>query len=295
MSPSHELSARDAPGSRARASLSVAVAAISWGCWSLFLRPAGLPASVTGALVFAVVGVVTLPLVRWDGPARWDRRSAALLLANAACDAVNVLAFFGALAVTTVGVAVLTHYLAPLLVALLAPLVDRERIRGARISALAALVGLTLVLQPWAAPAAGAWAGAALGAVSAVAYAGNVFIVRRLGLAVGPARAVSFHSLLAALMLAPFADLHALEAAPARALGLVALGGVLPGALGGWLYVSGLRRIGATLGAMLSFLEPIVAVAVGWLAWGERLGPLAIVGAVVVVASGAAVTLRSSR
>mgnify|MGYP000968521325 CR=1 FL=1 len=45
-----------------------------------------------------------------------------LLVANALFDALNVLTFFGAMSTTTVAIAVLTHYLAPILVALLNPL-----------------------------------------------------------------------------------------------------------------------------------------------------------------------------
>ena len=136
-----------------RATLMVALAASSWGCWSLFLRPTGLSAWETTPLLFLVSGLVLLPFVKLDPiKPRLDRTSFKLIVANTLFDAVNVLTFFAAMTVTTVGVAVLTHYLAPLLVAVAAPWVDRERVRGSLIAALVATLGLALVLRPWQVP-----------------------------------------------------------------------------------------------------------------------------------------------
>src|SRR5678815_2603652 len=95
---------------------------------------------------------------------------------NTACDAVNVLAFFGAMTTTTVAIAVLTHYAAPILIALAAPRVEGTRTRGALPAALVALGGLVIVLEPWRSGSDGALLGAALGLTSAVAYMGNVFV-----------------------------------------------------------------------------------------------------------------------
>src|SRR6185503_10283652 len=96
----------------------VTLAAASWGTWSLFLRPTGLPAYVTGFLLFAIMSVVSFPLTLREPRAQWDRRTVALLVANAFTDATNVITFFAAMQYTTVAIAVLTHYLAPILIAL---------------------------------------------------------------------------------------------------------------------------------------------------------------------------------
>ena len=116
----------------------------------------------------------------------------------------DVITFFAAIRITTVAVAVLTHYLAPIIIALLAERIDGTATPGARPAAVVALAGLTLILEPWRAPAAGALAGAALGTISAFCYAGNVFVVRRLAARVGSARQVAYHSAIAAVVLLPF-------------------------------------------------------------------------------------------
>jgi DME family drug/metabolite transporter len=266
-----------------RAALTVALAAASWGTWSVFLRPAELPAATAGALVLVVMGVAMLPAALRARPITWDRATVGLLLANAALDAANVLTFFAAMQTTTVAVAVLTHYLAPVLVALAAPWIDRQRVPGAIAASAVAVVGLTLVLEPWARAAAPL--GALLGLASAFAYAGNVFVVRRLSVRIGAARAISYHAFLAAALMAPFA----LVAGGAPTVGGVAwltLGAILTGALAGAAFVWGLGVIGSARAAVLTYFEPLVAVAVGALVWREPLGQFAAIGAALVIASG---------
>lgn len=263
----------------------VALAAASWGTWSLFLRPTGLPATVTSPLVFAVMAVVTFPLSLRERTPRWDRATLALLAGNTLLDALNVLAFFAAMTLTSVAIAVVTHYLAPILVALLAPRLDGTSTRHARSAAVVALAGLITMLEPWRDVGQGAVLGAALGTLSALCYAGNVFVVRRLAARVGPARAVSYHSGLAALVTLPLAA-SGLATVSGGQLALLAAGAASIGALSGVVFVIGLGRIGSARAAVLTFAEPVVAVAVGALAWGEPLRPLAALGGGLVLAAG---------
>jgi drug/metabolite transporter (DMT)-like permease len=265
--------------------LLVLVAASSWGTWSLFLRPSGLPANVTTPILFAVMGIVTLPFALREERAKWDRTTVLLLLGNAVCDTINVIAFFAALRYTTVAIAVLTHYAAPILVALGAPKIAGTRPQGTRAAALVALAGLAIVLEPWHAVDDGAVTGALLGLVSAVGYAGNVFIVRRLAARIGPVRVMSYHSLIAAAVLLPFA-VGDLVTVSAPDLAIVVAGALTVGACSGVAFVAGLQRIGSARAAVLAFAEPLVAVAVGALWWHEPLHPLAAVGGGLVVAAG---------
>jgi DME family drug/metabolite transporter len=264
--------------------LLVAGAASSWGLWSLFLRPTGLPGAVTGPLMFAMMGLVALPWALRAPPVRWDRATVLLLLAYGGFDALNVVAFFSAMDRTTVAVAVLTHYLAPVFIALAAPRIDHQEVPGAVVSAVVATAGLTLVLEPWRG-AAGVWVGGGLGAISALAYMGNVFVVSRLTVRIGPARAVSYHSLVAAAVLIPLAG-EAWRAVEVADLIRVTAGAWTIGAVSTVAFVVGLTAIGSARAAVLTFCEPLVAVAIGVLVWHEPLGPLAAVGALLIVGAG---------
>ncbi|HEY4176888.1 MAG TPA: DMT family transporter [Kofleriaceae bacterium] len=275
----------------------VAAAAASWGTWSLFLRPAGLPVGVTTPLLFAVMALVALPGVLRTKPVTWNRRIVGLLVLNALFDAGNIVTFFGAIAKTTVAIAVLTHYAAPIFITLIAPYIDREadgRLRaptpGARPAAAVALVGLVIIMAPWSEPVHGAFAGGALGLASAVCYCGNSFCVRRLAETIGAPRQMTYHSAIAVALTLPLLALAPLHQVTMHGILIVTAGSVTIGAISGMVYAIGLVRIGAARSAVLTFAEPIVAVIVGVLAWGEAVAPSALVGGALVLGAGIWVT-----
>jgi drug/metabolite transporter (DMT)-like permease len=263
----------------------VALAAASWGTWSLFLRPTGLPPTVSSPIVLAVMGLAALPFALRGPRVRWDRGAVALVVANAAFDALNLITFFAAIAHTTVAIAVLSHYVAPILIALAAPRIDRVPSPGAVPAACVALAGLVIVLEPWGTPAHGAALGSALGVMSAVCYAGNLFVVRRLALRIGAVKAMAYHALLAAIVLAPLAVVDA-AAITGPDLALIAAGGATIGATSGVVFAIGLTRIGSARAAVLTFAEPLVAVLVGALVWDEPLHAVAIGGGALVLGAG---------
>jgi drug/metabolite transporter (DMT)-like permease len=270
----------------------VTIAAASWGTWSLFLRPTRLPATVTAPIIFLVIGVVTLPAALRAPRAAWDRATVGLVAANAAFAALNIVTFFSAMQLTTLEIAVLTHYLGPIVIALAAPRIDGVVTPGSRLAAGVALTGLVMILEPWHAPADGALLGAALGAASAVCSAGSVFTARRLAARIGATRALSCHALLAAAALAPLAAGH-LDALTLPRLGLLAIGAVTIGAASGVAFTVGLIRIGSARAAVLTFIEPLVAVAVGAVVWREPLSPLAALGGALVLGAGIEVARKA--
>lgn len=270
----------------------VFLAACSWGTYSLFLRPTGQPATAIAPILFAVMGLVTLPLALRGPRVTWDRATVLLLVGNTLFDALNVITYFAAIQHTTVAIAVLTHYLAPILIALAAPRIEGVSARGTKPAAVVALAGLVIVLEPWHA-ASGIGLGALFGVLSAFCYAGNTFVVRRLAQRLGATRAMSYHSLLAAVVMAP---LLVLDHPPfdGEALGLIVVAAVTIGAISGVVFVHGLTLIGSARAAVLTYAEPLVGVAVGALWWNEPLSPLAALGGLLVLASGLYV-VRASR
>jgi DME family drug/metabolite transporter len=277
--------------SRATGVIGVLVAAASWGAWSLFLRPTGLPGVVTAPLLLFGVCLASLPLVARD-PVRpvWDRVTVLWLFAYAACNATNVMTFFSAMSTTSLAVAVLTHSLAPVLVAVAAPFVDGTRAPRAVPAALLAVAGLVLVLAPWRAEArtGDVALGTALGLTSAIAYATCVFLLGKLMPRIGAARAMGYHSGIAALLLIPFAGARIFEV---EASDLVPLASavVLPGVIAGLAFMHGLKVLGPARTAVLALFEPVVACTIGWAVFGEPLGALAVLGGGMVVGAGAMV------
>jgi drug/metabolite transporter (DMT)-like permease len=236
--------------------------------------------------------VVTLPAALRAPRVAWDRATLGLVVAYAAFDGLNCGAYFAALRITTIEIAVLTHYLAPILVALAAPRIDGVVTPGAGVAAGVALAGLVVILEPWHAPAEGALLGAALGVASAACYAGSVFTARRIAARIGATRALCYHALIATVVLAPLAAGHVGEIALPQ-LGGIAVGALTLGAASGVAFNVGLVRIGSARAAVLTFFEPLVAVVVGATVWGEPLSPLAVVGGTLVLGAGIEVARKA--
>jgi len=246
---------------------------------------------VTAPILLFGVFLASLPLVPRD-PVKptWDRRAVIGLVAYAVSNAINVLAFFSAMSTTSVAVAVLTHSLAPVIVAVLAPFVDHTRSARALPAALLATAGLTLVLEPWRPEArtGDVLLGAGLGGLSAIAYATCVFMLGPLAQRVGAVRVMGYHSAIAAVLILPFAGARMLDV---ELRDLLPLGAavILPGIVAGLAFVHALRILGPARTAVLALLEPVVACVIGWAVWGEPLGALAIVGAAMVIGAAALV------
>ena len=103
----------------------VVAAAALWGCWSLFLRPSGLSGPQCALVAMAAMSLpAPLLLGQW---ARADGRARRALAVLGLADTGNLVLYFAAVQRGPVSVAVLTHYLAPLGVALAAPWVLGER------------------------------------------------------------------------------------------------------------------------------------------------------------------------
>jgi drug/metabolite transporter (DMT)-like permease len=278
----------------------VAAAALLWGLWPLWVRgEAGGAATATVAMV--VAGLAGLPLALREAATGRGRvaprraRDWGLVGLLGACNALNTWLYFRGLDEGAVAPTVLTHYLAPVLVALAAPWILGERgSRRTPFALLLALGGTALLLGGPAGAGVDPGAarhGAILGGASAVFYAACVLLARSLAPRFGNAELFSFHALVAAAVLAPLAGWPPELAAWARP----AAGAMASGLLAGIVYYAGLRRIPAERTGVLTYLEVPAAVAVGWLAFGERPGIAAAAGGALVVAAGVLVVTGRAR
>ncbi len=258
----------------------------------MILKHAPLPPALQSALMMAVLTAASFPLMLRDRVAKKATRFEWALIAwLGVSDAMNVLTFFAAYQRTTVAVAVLTHYLTPIFVALAAPLALKEKPRARTFASVGvAFVGLVLLLEPWRASFGERDAiGALLGSASAVFYASNVIVGKRLVPSFSGSEMMFFHGLLATPILLALVSGADWGAAPAASIGVVLLGALGPGATAGLFFVWGLRRIAASHASVLTLLEPFVAVTLAAAVLGEALGAVPIVGGALILAGAALV------
>lgn len=275
--------------------LLVALAAAGWGTWAWFLRGRGLPPAWMSVMILSVITAVSLPValtgIGRPHARRRPARAWLLLGGLGVLDAGNYILYFAALDRGPVSVAVLTHYLAPVVVAALAPLLLHERLGSRTVPALAgSLLGLALLVAGSGGLSGSAGLTALLGGASAFFYGGNTLLSKKLFADFSLLEVLGWHVLVSAallLLLAPW------PAPPLSAFLWKPVGGaLLLGVVGATLFYVGLERIPASRAAVLTYLEPMVASLVGALVFGERLSAVGLVGMGLILACGAAVALQ---
>lgn len=270
--------------------LLVSAGAAIWGLWSLFVRPAGLSGLQTG---FAVLTVFSLAIPFCLRREAFRDRGAVLALAVVGlADAGNIVLYFDAVARGPIAVAVLTHYLAPVLVALLAPLLAGERRSVRALQAVPlSLLGLGLLLGR---PGAGFPLETALsGAGSAVFYAAIVFGAQRAGRSFSPLAVSALHGPVSLLvLLALFGKSAVPFHAPVASLGWLLAGGCICGLFASGLFYAGLVRVPTQVAGPLTYFEPLFASLVGFAVFAEHLSAFALLGAAVIVGAGVYVVME---
>ena len=266
----------------------VAGAATLWGLWPVWVRgSASGPEAATIALL--TCGVVAVPVALWSARGRRRPLRAWLLVpALGASQAINCWFYFRALGEGAIAPAVLSHYLAPILVAAAAPRLLGEARHPRTPLALAAALGGTALLV-FATPAGELSAeavrtGIVFGGASALFYACCVLLSKRMSRDFSDLELTAYHTLVAGLLLLPITG--------ARPPWLHPIAGSLVSTLtAGVLYYAGLRRLPAERAGVLSYLEPVMAILVGWLVFSERPGLGALAGGLLVVGGGLLVVL----
>ena len=203
---------------------------------------------------------------------------------------LNTFTFLYALKNTTISNALMTHYIAPIIVAVLAAFLLREKFTQRMLLAIViSSMGLWVMLgqSPTGifAGDAGGMDGNALGILSGlasgVAYAFLIILIRVMAPNEDTLVLVFFQNLMMCVLLLPF-----IREFPFDALWSFLLVGVLHSTLAPLLYVSGLKSVRAGSAAILGYLEPVSAILLGALIIGEIPGLFAIIGGVLILFSG---------
>lgn len=279
-----------------RGAVAVAVAAATWGSWKLWFPPGGtLDPAAQGAMILTVssisAGLLAL-LSRPEGLDRARRSDGLLLVAFGVSEAANYLCYFRALAAGDSAAASVTHYLAPVLVAFASVLLRQPLGRRTAFAIPVAFVS-TLVLAGLGAGQAGTRTAALFGTASAVFYAANIIVSKRLSRCFGPWALVGLHNAVAAPIVWAFARTPPWRA-PAHEILLATTGALVGGTLAAGIYFYGLARLPAAKAAALSYVEPVSASIVGALVLGEPTSPARLVATVVILAAGVAVATDAS-
>lgn len=207
--------------------------------------------------------------------------------------------YFAAIARIGVAMATLvTLCLAPVLVALIARVILGEKLtRATALALVLALAGIACVAG--FGPGGGAHvtdlAGVLLACGSALGYAVVTLAGRSIAsrYAAIQINTVGFAS--GALILLPLALGTGFVASyPARGWLELAYLGIVPTALAYGLFLTGMRATPATVASIATLLEPLTATLLAWMLFGERLGPLGLVGGALLLGAMAVLAVWGS-
>jgi drug/metabolite transporter (DMT)-like permease len=204
--------------------------------------------------------------------------------------------FFLTIKLSSVAVAVLTVYTAPVFLALLAPLFLPEGRSRIALAALApAGAGLALIALAGQDSTRTRPLAVAVGLAAALTYAGVVIWTKQLTARLHVATIEVWYFSTAALVLAPFLLVSERVLPRGDEILYVLVLGVLFTAVSGVLYVWLLRRVTAQAVAILAYLEPVSAALLAWALLGQPLGVAVVLGGALIVASGVLVVLFEPR
>ena len=268
-----------------RARLSLITSMAIFGTLAPFVRnipvSSGELALYRAVLAAALIGLFLL-LTHQRIPVRALGRELVLLLFSGMAMGINWILLFEAYKYTTVAISTLSYYFAPVIVTLVCPILFKEKLTGKQILCFVmSTIGLALVIGITDLGSGGNDAiGVLFGLGAAVFYAAVILLNKFIRGVAGIHR--TFLQFLAAIViLAPYVALS---------------GGVTLGSMdgSGWicllivglvhtgitycLYFSSLKELPGQTAAILSYIDPLVAVIIGVLVLGEPLSWQQLIG-----------------
>ncbi len=287
-------------GGRSRpAGLGIAAISAAWGTVGVIVKEVDLP-SVAIVQARTAIAVPTLALLlavgrRWLPGAPLHRRAALRAGLGGVLVAAHWVCFFEAFKRAPIGTVLLITFLAPVLVAVAAPVLLGERVSRPTV------VGLTLGLAGSAlvvgAPGGSGTttAGLALAGLAAVSYAALVLLMKPVAEGHGGVRVALVEMAVAAVVLVPFTLASGASRPDAGDWALLVVLGVVETGLFLAIYYSCLARVPATEAGVLSYLEPAAGVAFGWWLLDEPLTVGTVAGGALIVAAGVLVLFGPNR
>lgn len=276
-----------------KAKIKIIMAMIIWGSMGIFVRKINLP-SAEIAVIRGFIGVIFLFLVSFISKIKFCRNeflnNKGILIISGVALGANWIFLFEAYKHTTIAIATLSYYLAPIIITMASPFILKEKLTAIKvICIITALTGLALVSGVFTNDVhrIGSGLGILFGVIAAVLYASltlmNKFIKDLNGMETTLAQLT-----IASLVLLPYAFF--LRNPQGSTLGeqelifLIILGIVHTG-LAFWLFFSSVRDLKGQAIAVLSYIDPVTAILLSAFVLQERLSGIQIIGAGFILGS----------
>jgi len=277
-----------------RAIIKLSLAMLIFGSIGVFRRYIPL-SSDWMACVRGVIGTLFLVCVVAISKKRVDKRAIKknlwLLLVSGAAIGVNWILLFEAYRYTTVAVATLCYYMAPVIVILLAPVLLKERMTVKKsVCAAVAVFGMLLVsgIFDGGAVAGGSGKGILFGLGAALFYA-SVMLMNQFIKGISDYDKTIMQLGAAALVVLPYSavttGVKEFSTLTVPQVLLLLAVGIIHTGIAYWLYFGSMDKLSGQTVAVYSYIDPAFAVVLSLMVLREETGVLGIIGAVLILGS----------
>ncbi len=208
------------------------------------------------------------------------------LILSGACLGANWVLLFEAYRYTDVSIATLCYYLAPVFIVAFSPLVLKEKLNAQKIGGIGlALFGMVLISGVFSAASTISITGILFGIGAAILYATVVFFNKGIK-DVDSYDKTAFQFGISLLVVLPYSILtEAISASmfDLRSVIIILILGIIHTGVAYVMYFSSLKEVKAHTAAILSYIDPILALILSFLILHERMGVYEIIGAVLVL------------
>lgn len=263
-------------------------AVVLYGTIGMFLRYVSLPSEIA-AMFRGIIGSAFIFAFLKIRKRRFDRaairRNLGWLVLGGAALGLNWIFLFAAYVQTTVAIASLCNYMAPVIVILLSPLVLGEKPDLRKMPCVAAaILGIILVSGVWNG-SVGNPSGIVMGLLAAACFVLIVICNRKIR-GVDALEKAAIQLALSAVTILPYVLVRNIGTALSvnlRSVIIVVILGLVHTGFAYCLYFSGMSTLPVSAVAILGYLEPVVSVLCSVLFLHETLGIAGWIGAVLIL------------
>lgn len=238
------------------------------------------------AVLAAVLTGIYIAAAKKNAKFKRIRRELPLILVSGAAMGINWILLFEAYRYTSVSVATLSYYFAPVIVTIACPFLFRERLTVKQVFCFVmATAGVVLITGVGGLGSGSEIKGIALGLSAAVFYASVILLNKRIR-TVDVINRTFIQFITAAAVLLPYTaaaeGFHLMSLDFAGTLNLLAVGFIHTGVTY-CLYFSSVTGLTGQQAAVLSYIDPLVAVVMSVTVLGESITPLQAAGGLMIL------------
>lgn len=269
------------------------LAMLIFGSIGLFVRYLKLPSS-TIALIRGLIGTIILFSYQHIKGDKFNKKSLKnnykILILSGTALGLNWILLFEAYRYTTISIATLCYYFAPVIVILLSPVVFKEKV-GAKqaIGVLLSIVGMVFVAGVFDEKSIGTGniKGILLGLAAAILYASIMFFNKFLG-DVNEIDSTITQLGVATIVLLPYVIITGniskiFDHPDLRSITILLLVGVIHTGIAYLLYFSSITHLQGQTIALFSYIDPVTAIILSTCILKENMSVLQVLGAILIL------------